>query len=232
MSRVGVVLLDIDGTLVQCAGAGRRAIERAVREHCGRPAGDLTGLSLDGSTDRLIIRDAMTLLGAAFDDAACDAVLARYVVHLGEELRDPAFHVLTGVVAALEALRDRSVPHGLCTGNVRDGARLKLARGGLDGYFEWTEDAIGGFAADGEARDRVVRAAIARASARLGRTVEPAEALVVGDTPRDIAAAHLVGCPMLAVASGRFQAAELAALGAEHVFESLLDPRALELMLG
>jgi phosphoglycolate phosphatase-like HAD superfamily hydrolase len=231
MSRLRVVLLDVDGTLVQCAGAGRRALERAVRDHCGLPAGDLTALSLDGSTDRLIVRDAMALLGHPFDDAACDTVLGRYVVHLERELRDPAFHVLPGVVAALEALRARGVPHGLCTGNVREGAHLKLRRGGLDGHFEWSDGAIGGFAADGEARHRVVSAALARAAARLG-PVAPAQALVVGDTPRDIAAAHEVGCPVLAVATGRYRTDELAALGAEHVVETLADPRALELLLG
>jgi phosphoglycolate phosphatase len=231
MSRFRVVLLDVDGTLVQCAGAGRRSIERAVRDHCALPAGDLTALSLDGSTDRLIIREAMALLERAFDDALCDAVLARYLRHLEEELRDPGFHVLPGVVAALDALRARGIPYGLCTGNVRDGARLKLGRGGLDGYFEWHDSAIGGFAADGEARDRVVTAALARASARLG-PVAPAQALVVGDTPRDIDAAHRVGCPVLAVATGRYRAAELAGLGAEHVFDSLADPRALALMVG
>jgi phosphoglycolate phosphatase-like HAD superfamily hydrolase len=231
MSRFQVVLLDVDGTLVQCAGAGRRSIERAIREHCGRVDGDLAALQLDGSTDRLIIRDAMTLLERAFDDAGCDAVLARYVLHLEQELLDPAFHVLPGVVAALDALRARALPYGLCTGNVRDGARLKLRRGGLDAYFDWSDAAIGGFGADGEARDRVVGAALARAAARLG-PVAPAQALIVGDTPRDIEAAHRVGCPVLAVATGRYRAAELTALGAEHVFESLADPRALEIMLG
>jgi phosphoglycolate phosphatase-like HAD superfamily hydrolase len=231
MSRLRVVLLDVDGTLVQCAGAGRRSIERAVREHCALPTGDLGGLELDGSTDRLIIRHALALLERAFDDDTCDAVLARYVGLLDEELSAPGFHVLPGVAAALDALRRGGVPYGLCTGNVRDGARLKLRRGGLDGYFDWSDAAIGGFAADGEARDRVVLAAIARASARLG-PVAPAQALVVGDTPRDIEAAHRVGCPVLAVATGRYRGAELAALGAEHVFESLEDPRALELMLG
>jgi phosphoglycolate phosphatase-like HAD superfamily hydrolase len=230
MSRFRVILLDVDGTLVQCAGAGRRSIELAVRDHCALPAGDLGALKLDGSTDRLIIREAMALLGRPFDDAGCDAVLARYVPHLERELLDPAFRVLPGVVAALDALRARAIPFGLCTGNLREGARMKVRRGGLEAYFDWSEAAIGGFAADGEARERLVAAALARASARLG-PVAPATALVVGDTPRDVDAAHRVGCSALAVATGGYTAPQLTAAGADHVFETLADPRALALLL-
>jgi phosphoglycolate phosphatase len=45
----------------------------------------------------------------------------------------------------------------------------------------------------------------------------------VGDTPPDIAAAHLAGATALAVPSGPFTADELAAAGADVVLESLLE---------
>ena len=128
--------------------------------------------------------------------------------------------------------RARSLPFGLCKGNLESGARVKLARGGLDGHFEWGPHAIGGFAHDGEARERVVAAALTRASARLGRTIHAREALVVGDTPRDVAAARHVGCPVLAVATGRYAASELAACGADHVSPTLADAAALRILLG
>ena len=72
-----VYLFDIDGTLVSAGGAGRRAFERAVGDHCEPPAGRLAELRLDGMTDRLIVRETMRLLGRSFDDASCDALLAR-----------------------------------------------------------------------------------------------------------------------------------------------------------
>lgn len=227
-----VYLFDIDGTLVSAGGAGRRAFERAVADRCGQTPGALDGLRLDGLTDRLIARRAMEVLGLPFDDALCDGLLDRYVEHLRTEIHGPGYAVLPGVVAALEALRTRGGLVGLCTGNVEEGARLKLGRGGLDRYFDWNASAVFGFAADGEEREKLVLAALRRAAARLGRPLPPREALVVGDTPRDVAAAHHAGCTVLGVATGRYGEAELHACGADHVVPTLDHPEALRVLLG
>lgn len=227
-----VYLFDVDGTLVSAGGAGRRAFERAVAERLGPVDGALSGLRLDGMTDRLIVREALRILGRPFEHAFCDALLDRYVEHLGAEIHGPGYAVLPGVVEALEGLRARSALVALCTGNVVEGARLKLARGGLDRYFDWGPSAVCGFAADGEDREHVVRAALRRACGRLGRAVAPAEALVIGDTPRDVAAAHAAGIPVLAVATGRYGEEELRAAGAEHVAPSLADGGARRVLFG
>ncbi len=227
-----VYLFDVDGTLVDAAGAGRRAFERAVHDRCGPADGALRDLRLDGLTDRLIVRNALAVLGRPFDDAFCDALLDRYVEHLRDEILAPGYAVLPGVVAALEALAARGAVLGLCTGNVAGGARLKLGRGGLDRYFDWGASAVFGFAADGEEREKLVHAALRRAGARLGRALAPPEALVVGDTPRDVHAAHHAGCPVLAVATGRYSHAELRACGADHVVPTLEHPDALRILLG
>jgi phosphoglycolate phosphatase-like HAD superfamily hydrolase len=226
------VLFDLDGTLVSCGGAGRRSLERALADRCGPLDGRLAPLRLDGMTDRLIVREALALLAQPFSEAVCDGVLARYLVHLAVEIGGPGYRVLPGAVEALERLRAAGAAYGLCTGNLVEGARLKLARGQLDRLFEWSAGAIGGFAADGEARERIVAAAVARASARLGTDLSPREVLVVGDTPRDVSAARAAGCPVLAVATGRYSAAELAACGADHVATSLAAPEAVRLLGG
>jgi phosphoglycolate phosphatase len=225
-------LFDIDGTLVSAGGAGRRAFERAVADRCGPPNGALEGLRLDGLTDRLIVRRSLELLGRPFDDAFCDDLLARYVEHLRAEIHGPGYAVLPGVVDALEALRGRGALLGLCTGNVEAGARLKLGRGGLDAYFDWGASAVFGFAHDGEEREKLVHAALRRAAARLGRPVAAREALVIGDTPHDVAAAHHAGCPVLGVATGRYGEAELRACGADHVVPDLAHAGALGILLG
>lgn len=227
-----VYLFDVDGTLVSAGGAGRRAFERAVAAHCGKGMAALEGLRLDGLTDRLIARHAMELLGLPFDDASCDALLDRYVELLHDEIGGPGYAVLPGVVAALEALHARGGLVALCTGNVRTGARLKLARGGLDRYFDWSAGAVFGFASDGEEREKLVLAALHRAALRLGRPVAAREAIVVGDTPRDVAAAHHAGCAVLGVATGRFSEAELRGCGADHVAPGLDHPDALRVLLG
>ena len=89
-----------------------------------------------------------------------------------------------------------------------------------------------GFAGDGEARDRIVAAALRRAEARLGRALDPREVLVIGDTPRDISAAQSAGCSVLAVATGRFGVEALRAEGADHVVASLERAHVEALLLG
>ena len=56
--------------------------------------------------------------------------------------------------------------------------------------------------------------------------------LVVGDTPRDVLAAHEVGCPCLCVATGNFDEAALRAAGADWVVPTLEHPEALALLEG
>jgi phosphoglycolate phosphatase-like HAD superfamily hydrolase len=231
-----LLLFDIDGTLVNAGGAGRRALEAALEAHLGgavkREEPWLAHLKLDGMTDRLIVREAMLAVGHPFDDALCDRVLDTYADHLEHEIRAPGYQVLPGVRELLPALHGRGAVFGLCTGNIARGARIKLAQGGLDRWFGFGDADVQGFAADGEARELIVAAALRRAAARLGRPVDPAEALVIGDTPRDIAGAHAVGCPALAVATGRFDEAALRREGAEHVARDLAAPAVRTLLLG
>ncbi len=227
-----LLLFDIDGTLVHAGGAGRRSIDKALREICGELDGTLAGLRLDGMTDRLIVREVLTALGRPFDDALCDRVLDRYVEHLAQEIHGPGYRVLPGVAGLLETLSRRAALIGLCTGNVASGARIKLGRGGLDRHFDWGPEGVNGFAADGEARERIVEAVLRRAARRLGRSFHPGQALVIGDTPRDVAAARAAGVPVLAVATGRFSAAELRSSGADLVAETLDDPAVADRLLG
>ena len=219
--RRRVILFDVDGTLVHAAGAGRRSLERVLSGEFGRVEHALSGLRLDGMTDRLIVREVLVALGRTFEDSLCDRILESYVVALREEIQGPGFRVLPGVVEVLTDLATAGATVGLCTGNVTEGARLKLARGGIDRFFEWGPDAIAGFAHDGEARELLVRAALDRGASRLGWALDPGDALVVGDTPRDVSAARAHGVPVVGVATGRYGAEELRRAGAHGVLATL-----------
>ena len=230
------LLFDIDGTLISCGGAGRRSLERAMERHLGdavRPEETwLSGMKLDGMTDRLIVREAMLALGLEFDEARCDRILESYVEVLRTEISGPGYCVLPGVERVLGLAANAGVLVGLCTGNVIGGARVKLGRGGLDRHFGWDQAAPNGFAEDGEARERIVAAVLRRAAQRAGGAFSARDAVVIGDTPRDIAAARVHGVPVLAVATGRFSAEQLAREGADLTVESLEDPAAAEFLLG
>ncbi|HXN56152.1 MAG TPA: HAD family hydrolase [Myxococcales bacterium] len=218
------LLWDIDGTLTRSAGAGTRALMGALHAK-PRSADHLRRMRLDGMTDRAIVR---LLLAAEHGDASLpveeraravpgpliDEVLAQYLVALERECVSKSYVAQPGIEELIPRLERRSdVVLGLCTGNLARGAELKLTATGL-----WERFRFGGYGSDAEARPEIVRAAWARAQAH-GAT----EGLVIGDTPRDILAAHEAGLPACGVATGRWSLHDLAGHGAECVIESFAD---------
>jgi phosphoglycolate phosphatase len=107
-------------------------------------------------------------------------------------------------------------PCSFVTGNIDGAAHIKLQRGDLNRWF-----AFGAYAGAGMDRPAIVREAVARAVAIVGRDVPIADIYVIGDTPLDIDAAHAVGCTAIAVATGHYDSGALRAAGADHVLESL-----------
>jgi phosphoglycolate phosphatase-like HAD superfamily hydrolase len=55
----------------------------------------------------------------------------------------------------------------------------------------------------------------------LGEDVPNADIYVIGDTPRDIEAAHAVECTAIAVATGHYDREALLEAGADHVLDTL-----------
>lgn len=214
--RATIILFDVDGTLIDCGGAGRRAIEAAFREVCGR--GDVCDFPFGGGTDRAIARRGLANAGVTPDEARIDAVLASYLRHLGPAIaRSEGYAVLPGVAELLDALEGRaSLAVGLGTGNVEIGAREKLRPAGLDARFTF-----GGFGCDHEERARLLEAGATRGAARLGAAREECRVVIVGDTPKDVEAAHAIGAECVAVATGRHDVARLREAGAEAAFDDL-----------
>src|SRR5262249_8185346 len=116
----------------------------------------------------------------------------------------------------LRFLEGRGRCIGLATGNLEAGARIKLTRGDL-----WHRFPFGGFGSDASERAELVRVAIRRGQSRLGRTLSRSEGGVIGDTPRDVAAAHAAGAQAVAVATGGHSLDELRASGAEAVYPTM-----------
>jgi phosphoglycolate phosphatase-like HAD superfamily hydrolase len=225
---MGVLLFDVDGTLVSVGGAGRRAFVRAAVQVYGPGAAEaLAPIRFDGMTDRLIVRRTCERIGRAYDRAECDRVFAAYVPALQEELAGTPFEVHEGVRPLLDWLAQTGASLGLGTGNVRAGAYAKLAHGGLDHHF-----AFGGFGEDGDTREAILQVALARAAERSGRRVAPDDVIVIGDTPRDMEAARTVGCRAVGVATGRSSCEALLVAGAHHAFATLADSRVRELLGG
>lgn len=217
-----VALFDVDGTLVTTGGAGRRAMRAAFGEVCGAPHA-LDHVKLGGKTDPMILREGLAVIGRPFEPELVADILARYLIRLEAELaQTDGYRVFEGVLPILDRARELSVAVGLGTGNVEQGAMLKLGRGGLEDRF-----AFGGFGSDAEDRTELVRTGATRGAAALGVALSECRVIVVGDTPRDVYAARGIGAHCLAVATGGYTTDVLVSAGADLVVERLDEPAAL-----
>lgn len=219
-----IYLFDVDGTLIDSGGSGRRAIERALDRHYGR-AEVVEGVSFAGRTDRAIFRALLEALGASGE--ASGALLDSYLEFLAEEVREAAGYVVhPGVEEVVDELRAQErAAVGLGTGNLEPGAHLKLARGGLAERFPF-----GGFGSDAEDRAALLRIGAERGAARLHRPLEACRVVVVGDTPLDVEAAHAIGAACAAVVTGHAERERLEAAGSDRVLDDLSGPGTIRML--
>ena len=217
-----VVLFDIDGTLLLSAGAGRVAMQAALIETFGTSGPQ--GYRYDGKTDKLIVRESMRAEG--FTDAAIDermpAVLERYLRGLGTVLADGSrrAYTLPGIRPLLDAVEAADdLVLGLLTGNIVDGASVKLRAVDLAP----TRFLVGAFGSDHEERQQLPPIARDRASAFLGYAVPGGDLVIIGDTPADVQCGRGVGARAIAVATGGFSVDELAAHRPASTFSDLED---------
>ncbi len=223
-----VLLFDIDGTLISSGGAGRKAVERAYATLHGR-ADAIAAINLGGMTDRAIVRHGLTAIGVQATEPSIDALIAKYLEYLADEVSRVEEHryvVHAGMREAIDAGRARGMAIGLGTGNVREGARIKLSRVGLHGAFDF-----GGYGDDHELRPELIRRGAERGAAKLGVSLEDARVVVIGDTPHDVTAARAIGAQCLGVATGGFSVAQLMAAGADWAYETLADADAMTRLL-
>jgi len=217
-----VVLFDIDGTLITTGGAGRRALERTFGEHYGR-SDVFVDFPFAGMTDRAIIREGLRRLGHSFEGHDIDKLFLHYVNGLKAELLlSRAEHRLhLGMAEAVAALRARPrTVVGLGTGNIMEGAKAKLTPLNAYSWFDF-----GGFGSDHEDRAELIRIGIERGRSRLSNPY--ARAIIVGDTPKDVAAAKKNDAVCIAVATGSYDVEALRDAGADHVFATLAENGAL-----
>src|SRR5215472_7818379 len=181
-------------------------------------------------TDRAIVRAGLATIGITPTERDIDSVLAGYVRILEAEVAKvdgSLYRLHAGIERALDAASGfAGVALGLGTGNIREGARVKLSRVGIYDRF-----AFGGFGCDHEDRVELLRCGAGRGAERLGVPVRECRVVVVGDTPKDIVAAQGIGAESVGVGTGRFNAEELLSMGATAAFPDLSVPGALETLL-
>jgi phosphoglycolate phosphatase len=202
---VKLVLFDIDGTLLHSGGAGVKAFARAFSSEFGIHDGT-ERLKFAGRTDISLVREFFTHNQIETSPENFKRFFAAYLFWLKQMIRECEGGACAGVVEFYDALAALPEPPllGLLTGNIREGAEVKLSH-----YKLWDRFAFGGFADDHEERDHIAAVAHDRGGERFGRPLRGEEVVVIGDTPLDIRCAKFIGAKALAVGTGSFTVEEL-----------------------
>ncbi len=205
-SSAGAYLFDIDGTLLNTRdGVHYYAFRNALRELFGIE-GTIDGVPVHGNTDPGILRAVLERAGIAGDEF--ERKLPLLTRHMCDEVQRNAASIRVelcpSISELLRRLHSAGKLLGVVSGNLEPIGWAKIDAAGLRPYF-----AFGSFSGRNEKREDIFRHGIEEARRRLGPT---AAVCIVGDTPSDIAAAHAVGAPIIAVATGIFPREQLLSL--------------------
>lgn len=203
-------------------GAGERALRRGFRARFDIDD-DLSKVEIAGRTDSGIARQMLATHGIPQTPENLAAFFDGYLQFLVEELPASPGSLLPGIVPLLEALKPRpDIVLGLLTGNLARGAEIKLTHYGVWHYFEF-----GAYADDHHDRNELGHFARQRARDKHGIEFPPECIYVLGDTPHDITCARAINARAVAIATGKFSAAELGALKPDFLFADLGDVSAV-----
>lgn len=210
------VLFDIDGTLIDSGGAGLAALNMAMENLTGISSG-FAEIDCTGRTDLNIMKEALRLHGLREDRELLDRFWQVYLESLAATVHaSENSEVKPGVHKLLELLEADAYHIGLLTGNLEQGARIKLEPHDLNRFFP-----IGAFGSDDEDRNRLLPIAVKRLYDKSGMSPELSECVIVGDTPLDVECAHVHGAVCIAVATGRYSIKQLILAGADYVLDDL-----------
>lgn len=214
-----LVLWDIDHTLISIDGLSAEIYAQAFREVTGRRLDHLAAMA--GKTEREIITETLTLNDITPSTpllATFAAAVAAGYSRRAEEIRSRG-RVLPGARAALAALAARpDVVQSVLTGNLDSIALCKLTAFDLQAFLDVE---VGAYGFDGLQRSSLVAVARARAAEKYNEPFPATSTVLVGDTPRDIEAAHQAGVRIVAVATGSTPHQALTAAAPTHVLPDL-----------
>ena len=214
-----LLLFDIDGTLISTHGIPRIAMGNVLK----RRYHDFNyneGFNFSGRTDWEIIEHLLEYDNRPVEPELVREIMSEFVSELAIEIQNGKNpHIFPGVLELLDQLHILDhVYLGLVTGNIRQGADIKLTAANLINYFP-----IGGFGDDAKNRSELPPIAISRAEKLFEQTFEKNHTWIIGDSIHDVACAKDNQLCSIAVSTGWTAYDVLAETDPDHLFEDFSD---------
>jgi phosphoglycolate phosphatase-like HAD superfamily hydrolase len=227
MMNAKLLLFDIDGTLLSAHGAPREAMATVLARKYEHFQYDQS-YDFSGRTDPQIVEHLLQHDNREFTDELIRTILDEFCIELKAVLmngRKPEVH--PGVEKLIQEFNENeNVCLGLVTGNVSDGARIKLRAVDLHPYFP-----IGGFGDDSKDRNDLPPIARERAEKYFKHKFNANDIWIIGDSIYDIECAQVNGFRCLAVSTGKTSKERLIAAKAEYLEDDLSDTEKIRAIL-
>ncbi|HYV24099.1 MAG TPA: haloacid dehalogenase-like hydrolase [Pyrinomonadaceae bacterium] len=225
-SGLRILLWDLDGTLVRGKRFGSyKDYTAPMLESIFGTSGSLHQMVVSGMTDLQIVEEALRSAGITREHitARKDELIRSYIEQMKLAVGNGA-HVIEAIPGARAALQaahdDPRYRSALLTGNIEPAAHLKVEVAGLAEFFTLP----GAFGHESFDRRDLPALAAQRINDHLGVELLPAQFIVIGDTPNDVACARHFGAKVLGVGTGRVHSKdELRACNPDALLPDLLD---------
>jgi phosphoglycolate phosphatase-like HAD superfamily hydrolase len=212
-----LLIWDIDGTLIDSKGSGRRAMDNTFL-HLYNIEEGFKEVNMAGRLDYRILKNALEINDIKEENMA--RFFEKYEEMLKQELSlNTSSRVLPGINEIFDTtLNQKNLFHVLGTGNCERGARLKLLHLGLNKYFK-----IGGFGDEDAERWEIIEKAVEEAKDFYKIDFLEKDIYVIGDTPLDIECGKILGLKSVAVATGWSSYEDLKKFEPDYLFKSFED---------
>ena len=214
-----LLLFDIDGTLISTHGIPRKAMGKVLMERYENFNYD-DSFNFSGRTDWEIVEHLLKFDNRDVDYETVHSIMESFAGELIVYLKNGKKPLIyPGVTELLDRLNQKERIHlGLVTGNILQGAKIKLSSAGLWDYFP-----VGGYGDDARHRSDLPPIAIKRAQEHYNISFDESDIWIIGDSPRDVACAKDNRLRSLAVSTGWTEYAVLEQCQPDYLLTDLSD---------
>lgn len=213
-----ILLFDIDGTLLRVKKTFMKELFGDLIRKLQISDETVAKTTFAGRTDR----DIFSALTAGHPDAerAYEELRAIYIERMKEHFSPDHTEVIEGADALLSFASREGFTMGLCTGNYRETALLKVEAAGFHHLFTF-----GGFGCNHADRVHLPEEAHQEYLAiSSGRTTPlPSDYVVIGDTPNDVRCARYFGARVVTVSTGDYSDEQLKSCNPDLHVSNLRD---------